>query len=167
MGIIQKARAEFRAEVQPYRFSYVLNEIRFQKGKRMVKRNIILYLATLVVLVALDFLFLGVLVKGFFVFEVGDMLAEVEPAPAILFYLLYVVGILIFVSRSQSTLIYGALFGLFCYATFDLTSLALLKHWSWAVAAVDISWGAAVTAISATAGLAVADFLAPSFRDGA
>jgi uncharacterized membrane protein len=131
----------------------------------LVKRNIVLYVVTLVVLVALDFLFLGVLAKGFFVSEVGDMLGEVKPVPAILFYLLYVVGILIFVSRSaqnfQSTLLYGALFGLFCYATFDLTSLALLKHWSWAVAAIDISWGAAVTAISATAGLAVADMFAP------
>ena len=126
-----------------------------------MKRNIVLYVVTLVVLVALDFLFLGLLAKGFFVSEVGDMLAEVKPVPAILFYLLYVVGILIFVSRSQSTLLYGALFGLFCYATFDLTSLALLRHWNWAVAAVDISWGAAVTAISATAGRAVADILAP------
>jgi uncharacterized membrane protein len=130
-----------------------------------VKRNIILYLVTLVVLVALDFVFLGMLAKGFLVSEVGDMLAEVKPVPAILLYLLYVVGILIFVSHSarnfRSTQLYGALFGLFCYSTFDLTSLALLKHWSWAVAAVDISWGAVVTAISATAGLAVADMFAP------
>ena len=57
--------------------------------------------------------------------------------------------------------LYGALFGLFCYATFDLTSLALLKHWSWAVAVVDASWGAAVTAICSSAGLAIANGLAP------
>jgi uncharacterized membrane protein len=126
-----------------------------------VKRNLVLYLVTLAVLMVLDFLFLGVLAKGFFVSEVGDMLSEVKLVPAILFYLLYVVGILIFVSRARSTWLYGALFGLFCYATFDLTSLALLKHWSWAVAAVDISWGAIVTAVSATAGVAVADLIAP------
>ena len=126
-----------------------------------MKRNLVLYLVTLAVLMALDFLFLGVLAKGFFVSEVGDMLAEVKLVPAILFYLLYVVGILIFVSRTRSTWLYGALFGLFCYATFDLTSLALLKHWSWAVAAVDIFWGAIVTAVSATAGVAVADLIAP------
>jgi len=58
--------------------------------------------------------------------------------------------VLIFVSGPASATwpsmpVYGALFGLFCYATLDLTSLALLKHWSWAVAAVDVSWGAAVT----------------------
>ena len=82
--------------------------------------------------------------------------------PAVLFYLLYVVGVLIFVSGAtgttwQSTLLYGALFGLFCYATFDLTALALLKHWSWPVAFVDIGWGAVVTAVSSTAGLLAAD----------
>jgi uncharacterized membrane protein len=72
------------------------------------------------------------------------------------------VGILTFVSGAagatwQSTLLYGALFGLFCYATFDLTALALLKHWSWPVAFVDVGWGAAATAVSSTAGLLVAD----------
>jgi uncharacterized membrane protein len=131
-----------------------------------VNRYIVLYLATLVVLMALDFVFLGVLAKGFFVSEVGDMLGTVKPLPAVLFYLLYVVGVLIFVSggaaaTAQTTLLYGVLFGLFCYATFDLTSLAMLKHWSWAVAAVDIGWGAVVTAVSSTAGLLVADWLVP------
>jgi len=130
-----------------------------------VNRYVVLYLATLVVLTALDFLFLGILAKGFFVAEVGDMLGEVRAVPAVLFYLLYVAGVLIFVSAGarnpHSTLLYGALFGLFCYATFDLTALALLKHWSWAVAVVDVSWGAVVTAVSSTAGLLVADALVP------
>jgi len=131
-----------------------------------LSRCVALYLTTLALLMALDFLFLGVLAKGFFVPEVGDMLGEVKPVPAVLFYLLYVVGVLVFVSGGmaatpRSALLYGALFGLFCYATFDLTSLALLKHWSSAVAAVDVSWGAAVTAVSSTAGLLVADWLVP------
>ena len=100
-----------------------------------------LYLVTLLVIVPLDFLFLGVIAKDFFTSQVGSMLGEIKPVPAILFYLLYVVGTVIFVSGGQgatwqSTLLYGALFGLFCYATFDLTSLALLKHWSWPVAIV-------------------------------
>jgi uncharacterized membrane protein len=131
-----------------------------------VNRYVILYLATFFVLIPIDFLFLGIVAKGFFTAEVGDMLGEIRPAPAILFYLLYVVGILIFVSGSaaaswQSSLLYGALFGLFCYATFDLTSLALLKHWSWRVAIVDISWGSFVTALASTSGLLIADWLAP------
>jgi uncharacterized membrane protein len=127
-----------------------------------LKRYVVLYLATLIVLVPLDFLFLGMVAKGFFTSQVGDMLGEIRPAPAILFYLLYVAGILVFVSgppeaRWQSTLLFGALFGLFCYATFELTSLSLLKHWTWPVAAVDMSWGAFVTALSSTAGLLIAN----------
>jgi uncharacterized membrane protein len=64
-----------------------------------LNRSVALYLATLIVIVPIDFLFLGVVAKGFFASQVGDILGEIRPAPAILFYLLYVVGILIFVSR--------------------------------------------------------------------
>jgi uncharacterized membrane protein len=131
-----------------------------------MQRSLVLYLVTLVVLVGLDLLYLGVFAKGFFAAQVGDMMGAIRPAPAVLFYLLYVLGVLIFVSGPatatvRSTLLYGALFGLFCYATFELTSLAMLKHWTWPVAIVDMSWGAIVTALSATAGLLVANWMAP------
>ncbi|MDB5501949.1 MAG: hypothetical protein JWR89_1851 [Tardiphaga sp.] len=131
-----------------------------------MKRYAFLYLATFIVLIPIDFLFLGTIAKGFFSSQVGDMLGEIRLAPAILFYLLYVVGVLIFVSGSpdatwQTTLLYGALFGFFCYATFELTSLSLLKHWTWAVVAVDIAWGTFVTAVSSTLGLLIANWLAP------
>jgi uncharacterized membrane protein len=131
-----------------------------------LKRWVVLYLVTLIVLVPVDFLFLGMVAKGFFTAEVGDMLGEIKLTPAVLFYLLYVAGVLVFVNAPaeatwQSTLLYGALFGLFCYATFDLTSLSLLKHWTWPVAIVDVSWGAFVTALSSTAGLLIANAIAP------
>jgi uncharacterized membrane protein len=137
---------------------------RFPGWRASVNRYAALYLVTLLVIVPLDFLFLGVVAKDFFSSQVGSMLGEIKLVPAILFYLLYVVGTVVFVSGGQgatwqSTLLYGALFGLFCYATFDLTSLALLKHWSWPVAIVDISWGALVTAVSSTAGLLVANWV--------
>jgi uncharacterized membrane protein len=131
-----------------------------------LNRTVVLYLATLIVLVPIDFLFLGLVAKGFFTSQVGDMLGQIKLAPALLFYLLYVAGILIFVSgpataTSRSTLLYGALFGLFCYATFELTSLSLLKHWTWAVVMVDVSWGTFVTAVSSTLGFLIANWLAP------
>jgi uncharacterized membrane protein len=131
-----------------------------------MNRYVVLYLATLIVLVPIDILFLGVFAKGFFASQVGDMMGEVRPAPAVLFYLLYVAGILIFVSgwaaaTWQTTLLYGALFGLFCYATFELTALSLLKHWTWPVVALDMSWGCFVTALSSTLGLIIANWLAP------
>ena len=131
-----------------------------------MNRYFILYLATLIVLIPIDFLFLGLVAKGFFTSQVGDMLGEIRLAPAILFYLLYVIGILVFVSGQagatwQSTLLYGALFGFFCYTTFELTSLALLKHWTWPVVMVDVSWGTFVTAASSTIGLMIANWIAP------
>jgi uncharacterized membrane protein len=131
-----------------------------------MNRYVVLYLATLIVLVPIDFLFLGLVAKGFFASQVGDMLGEIRLAPAILFYVLYIAGILIFVSSSpaatpSSTLLYGALFGFFCYMTFELTSLSLLKHWTWAVVLLDVSWGTFVTAVSSTLGLMIANWLAP------
>jgi len=131
-----------------------------------VNRYATLYLGTLFVLIPLDFLFLGVVARDFFTSQVGNMLGELKLVPAALFYLVYVAGVLIFVSGSpsatwQSTLLFGALFGFFCYATFDLTSLALLRNWSWSVAVVDVGWGAAVTAVSSTAGLLIANWLVP------
>ncbi|MDR3464434.1 MAG: DUF2177 family protein [Xanthobacteraceae bacterium] len=116
----------------------------------------VLYLATLVVFVPIDLVFLGLVAKTFFAAEVGDMLGPIRPLPAVLFYLLYIAGIVVFVGSrglgSGQTLLLGALFGLVCYATFELTALALLRHWTWAVVGVDIGWGVVATAIAATAG---------------
>ena len=128
-------------------------------------RYMVLYLATSIILIPLDLLFLGT-VKDFFTSQVGEMLGEIRAVPAVLFYLLYLAGILVFVSAPlgatwRSTLLYGALFGLFCYATFELTALALLKHWTWRVVVVDVSWGAFMTAFSSTLGLLIADQIAP------
>jgi uncharacterized membrane protein len=129
-----------------------------------VKRYAILYVATMAVMLPLDLLFLGFVAKGFFQSQVGDMLGDIRPVPAVLFYLLYIAGIMIFVSGSpdatwRSTLLFGALFGFFCYATFELTALALLKHWTWNVVLVDIAWGSFVTAVGATLGWALANWV--------
>ncbi|KAB2877263.1 MAG: DUF2177 family protein, partial [Pseudorhodoplanes sp.] len=66
-----------------------------------MKRYLVLYLATLAVMVPLDFLFLGVLAKDFFKSQVGDMLGALRLVPAVAFYLLYTAGILVFVSASE------------------------------------------------------------------
>ena len=123
-----------------------------------MQRYLILYLATALVMLPLDLIFLGFVAKGFFNSQVGDMLGEVRLLPAVLFYLIYVGGIVLFVNGApgatwQSSLLLGALFGLVCYATFELTSMSLLKHWTWGVVAVDMTWGVVVTASAATLGL--------------
>ena len=72
---------------------------------------------------------------------------------AILFYLLFIVGLVIFVISPAIekgswllALLYGALFGLITYATYDLTNLATLKDWPLLVTAIDLAWGAVLAA---------------------
>ena len=129
-----------------------------------MQRYLVLYIATALVMLPLDLLFLGFVAKGFFTSQVGDMLGEVRLAPAILFYLIYVGGIVLFLNGAAgatwlSTLVFGALFGLVCYATFELTAMSLLKHWTWPVVAVDMGWGMFVTAVSATLGLLLGNWV--------
>jgi uncharacterized membrane protein len=130
-----------------------------------MKRYFVTYMSTAVVLLPLDFLFLGTIGKKLFNDHVGDMvLQSPRIVPAILFYALYLVGEVIFVNGAapsawQPNALNGVLFGLFCYATFELTNMALLKHWEWAVVVPDIVWGAAVTGIAASAGGLLATWL--------
>jgi uncharacterized membrane protein len=131
-----------------------------------MQRHAIVYVSTLLIMLPLDLLFLGSIGKKIFESSVGDMiLSSPRMTPAILFYLLFPIGVVIFVNGAapgnwQSNLLYGALFGLFCYATFELTSMALLRHWEWNVVAVDIAWGTAMTAVSAALGGLLAQWIA-------
>lgn len=129
-----------------------------------MKRFAIVYCSTLVVLLPLDFLFLGFVGKKLFAENVGDMtLATPRAVPAVLFYLIYLAGIVVFANGASPSnwvhnLQYGALFGLFCYATFELTNMALLKHWEWAVVVPDMAWGTVLTAVSAAVGGLLAEW---------
>ena len=76
------------------------------------------------------------------------MAPKVNWGAAMLFYLLFIVGLLIFVIRPAlaagaplNALLYGALLGLISYATYDLTNLATLKDWPLVVTIVDLIWG--------------------------
>ena len=129
-----------------------------------MKKYLIAYLGTGVVFLALDALWLGVVARSFF----RDRLTEVlSPEPnmtvAAVFYLIFVIGVLIFAVepafRSGSWVtatVYGALFGFFVYATYDLTNQATLKDWPLSITFADIPWGAFVTATGASAGFLVA-----------
>ncbi|MFZ1477824.1 MAG: DUF2177 family protein, partial [Sphingorhabdus sp.] len=54
--------------------------------------------------------------------------------------------------RWQTALCWGALFGFFCYMTYDLTNHATLKTWSVKVTVLDIIWGTVLTGSAATVG---------------
>ena len=108
-----------------------------------------LYLATLVAFFAIDMVWLGLVARSFYRRHLGFLLA---PNPnwlaAIIFYLLFILGILLFVvlpglkgNSLRTTLLYAALFGLITYATYDLTNLATVKNWPVLVTVVDLIWG--------------------------
>ncbi len=83
------------------------------------------------------------------------MRPDFDLTAAALFYTLYLLGIVVFVVRSAQSsgqaFARGALFGLICYATYDLTNQATLVGWPWHVTVVDLVWGAFVTGSSAAA----------------
>jgi len=121
---------------------------------------LVAYATTAVVFLVIDLLWLSQIAKSFYASRLGDLLLE-QPnvGIAVGFYLMYVLGILIFAvipalksGEMQTALIYGCLFGFFAYATYDLTNLATLKGWPVMVAVVDIAWGTAVTGVSAVSG---------------
>ncbi len=119
-----------------------------------------LYFLTLPVYLLVDGFWLTVVAKNFYAKHLGYL---ISPNPnwiaAGIFYLGYVIGIVIFAvspalreSSFGKALLLGALFGAFCYATYDLTNLATVKNWPWFITVIDIIWGATVTMIAAGAG---------------
>ena len=112
------------------------------------------YLLTTVVFFVIDILWLGLIARGLYNRYLGSILADqVNWTAAIIFYLLFIIGIFIFVilpaveqQSYMKALIYGALFGFFTYATYDLTNLATLKDWPLPIVFIDIIWGAFLTA---------------------
>ena len=118
------------------------------------------YLAAALVMGTLDFLWLRTMVEPVYRPAIGTMLAE-KPnmQAAIAFYLVYLAGVVIFAVRPaladgnwKTALLLGGLFGLFAYATYDLTNLATLKVWSLKVSLLDMAWGSLLTGLAASAG---------------
>jgi uncharacterized membrane protein len=130
-------------------------------------RILVAYLATAVAMAVLDVGWLRYAEKAFFQPAVGSLLAHhTNNVAAVLFYVLYVAGIVLFTlgpgmrNGWWAATLYGAAFGFFAYMTYDLTNMATLKVWPAYLAAIDIGWGTFVTAVAATAGYLAASRIA-------
>lgn len=123
-----------------------------------------LYCIALPIFFAIDMVWLGVAAKNFYAKHVGFLMkANVNWAAAILFYLLFIAGLVVFVVAPAiekgswvRALFFGALFGLITYATYDLTNLATLKDWPLVVTVVDLIWGMALAASVSVATYSIA-----------
>ena len=125
------------------------------------------YAAAAVTMLGMDAVWLSISADLLYRPLLGDILLPgFRPIPAILFYVLYVVGIVIFAikpaletGRWSGAAAKGALFGFFCYATYDLTNQATLKTWPATVTIIDMGWGTFLTACVATVGYVAASKL--------
>ena len=133
-----------------------------------MKIYVLSYLATAVVLLVCDIVWLSTTANTLYRPLLGDLLLEkFSLVPAILFYLIYVAGVVFFAispaiasGRWTTALVNGALFGFFAYATYDLTNQTTLKSWPPTITVVDLCWGTVLTAVSATLGYIAASALA-------
>ncbi|MES5098889.1 DUF2177 family protein [Agrobacterium sp. BA1120] len=125
-----------------------------------MKKRVVAYVSTLVVFVAIDFVWLSVMANVLYRPALGDMLAaDFRPVPAVLFYLIYAAGLTFFAVRPGlvtakfgTSFLYGALLGFVAYATYDLTNQATLANWSTTLTIADLIWGSVLSAVSACAG---------------
>jgi uncharacterized membrane protein len=123
-----------------------------------VIKYLAVYFSFLLTLIVIDLIWLLGIAKGLYRDEMGSLMAsEPKLLAALGFYLFYALGATIFVivpAVTKQTWLYaaqyGALFGFFCYMTYDLTNLAVIRDFPVRLALIDIVWGSALTAISAT-----------------
>jgi len=130
-------------------------------------KYMLVYGASLLVFLIVDFIWLGLAAKPFYDRQLGELLSQrvVWPA-AIAFYMIYIVGLMIFcivpaLSRSSliNAMVLGGLYGFFTYATYELTNYALIRNWPAALVPVDIAWGVVLCTVVAAAGYTVARWL--------
>jgi uncharacterized membrane protein len=126
-----------------------------------------LYLVMLIAFFAVDMLWLGLVARLFYKKYLGYLMApSVNWYAAVIFYLLFIGGILFFVvlpglkeNSLQATLIRAVFFGLITYATYDLTNLATIREWPMAVTIVDLIWGMVLTTVVSLAGFFAAKWI--------
>lgn len=123
----------------------------------------ILYAITAVIFLAVDAVMLALVMKPLFTRHLGDAMRDSPMlAPAGLFYLAYVAGLVFLVSLPAlrdgapgTAALHGAIIGAMAYGTYEFTSMSIMKDWSWSMVAADTLWGAVLTGFSAWAGVAL------------
>ena len=116
-----------------------------------------LYFISLATFFLTDLLWLGVIAKNLYKSEIGHLMSsQFKVIPAIIFYLIYIAGLVFFAvlpnisSQSiKAAILYGALFGFVAYATYDFTNYATLKDWPLKIVVIDLLWGAFISGLTA------------------
>jgi uncharacterized membrane protein len=129
-----------------------------------MKTFLLAYAFALVPMLAIDGVWLATMSKKFYAPRLGDLMAESPRLlPAVVFYLLYLLGVSLLVvvpavndkAGYLEVVLRGALLGLVAYGTYDLTNQATLKRWPTVVTVVDLIWGALLTAAVSAISVAI------------
>lgn len=123
-------------------------------------KYLVAYIAVGLVFAAADAIWLSSTGASIYKATLGDVLEpQFRLAPAVAFYLIYIVGILIFAitpafatGQWTTALLFGALFGFFCYMTYDLSNHATLRNWTASLSFIDIAWGTVLTGTASSLG---------------
>lgn len=118
-------------------------------------KNIKIFLITFVIFIAIDIVWIGFVAQDFYYTNLASIIAPTfKLLPAFIFYLIYILAIVHFVIKPglqkrsiSSLLLNGALLGLTCYATYDLTNYATLNDFPLKVVLVDLVWGTTLTTL--------------------
>ncbi len=118
--------------------------------------------ATAATMLALDLLWLGILVKDFYDTSLGSLKRpDVYWPAAALFYAFYVAAIVIHAVRGSASPAAaarrGAALGLVAYGTYELTNWAVLRDWPARLVPLDLAWGIGLTAAAGFVGKWVYD----------
>jgi uncharacterized membrane protein len=113
----------------------------------------------------IDFIWLALVANKFYQRQLGGLLADnIKWPAAIIFYTLFPIGVIVFAvipgvneDSLSKTLLLGALFGFFTYATYDLSNYITLADWPIKVVFVDILWGMLISLLVAFAGFQAAN----------
>ena len=113
-----------------------------------------LFLIALPIFFVIDMAWLVLVAKKFYQEQIGFLMKpDINWVAAIIFYLLFIAGLVTFVISPAvekhswvHAILFGALFGLITYATYDLTNLATMKNWTLLVTVVDLMWGTVLAA---------------------
>ena len=122
------------------------------------------YVTAALAFLAIDAVWLSTMANLLYRPLLGEMLApQFALAPAVLFYVIYIAGIVFFAirpalatGRLATAALNGAALGFVAYATYDLTNHATLRNWPVIITVADMIWGTVLTSVASVAGYAAA-----------
>jgi len=116
-------------------------------------RYVALYALSFLFMLAIDLVWLGVLMKGFYQAQFAPIAREATPLlSAILAWVLIALGVFVFVlpranKSVEYAFMYGGLYGFVLYGLYGFTNFVTIQNWTLEMLSIDIAWGTVLCAV--------------------